>query len=211
MLSANDIANLALSRLGVTLTLSDVQTENSVQAKIIRKHLQIALDTIAASHKWNFLTRFQSLILEVEEPNPMYKYAYKFPSDCLVIRQVAPMGQFPTRDIYHNQVLNFTEQYWPSGKVVLTNVMEAHAEYTSRVSIADVVPEHFGRAAAAQLSIDIGPQLITNNYNRISNTLNSTARADINAAIANDLAREPEMQKTDSTFVRARQGYYGGY
>ena len=81
MLYKNDIANLALGRLGVSLYVSDLETENTQQAKIIRRHFRMALDTLLEMHDWNFATQYSPLILFQNDPTPNYRFAYLAPAD----------------------------------------------------------------------------------------------------------------------------------
>jgi len=204
MLYKNDIANLALGRLGVSLTVADLETENSLQAKIIRRNFRMSLDTVLEMHDWNFATKYLPLILQSEDPTPMYKFAYSLPSDALVIREIAREGFFTNRYQYQDEKEKWQQVYSSIGAVIYSNTPDAHAKYTVRIPTEIAMPTHFGRAVAAQISMDIAPSLITNNFAKIRDTLNSDARNDITLAIADDLGRQPQMEDSLSPFIRAR-------
>jgi hypothetical protein len=204
MLYKTDIANLALGRLGVSLSVVDLETENSQQAKIIRRHFRMSLDSLLEMHDWNFATKYLPLILQEEDPTLVFKFAYVVPSDALVIREIAREGFFSNRNQYQDEKEKWQQVYSSSGQLIYSNTPDAHAKYTVRIPDNIAMPNHFGRALAAQLSMDIAPSLITNNFGKIRDTLNADARIDISMGIADDLGRQPQMEDSLSPFIRAR-------
>lgn len=204
MLYKNDVANLALGRLGVSLTVIDVDTDNTQQAKIIRRHFSMSLETLLEAHEWNFATQLQALALLAENPVPSFLYSYSIPSDCLVIRQIAEDGMFPRFNLYEDQKQRWHQIYSGASQLIYTNVYSAHAKYTTRVPDSAAFPNHFGRALAAQLSIDIAPSLITNNFGKVRDTLNASAKNDISLGISDDINRQPLLEDSPSPFIRAR-------
>jgi hypothetical protein len=206
MLYKNDIANLALGRLGVSLAVIDIATENSNQAKIIRRHFRMSLDTLLEKHPWNFANQYQALALQSEDLNagPMRRYTYSLPADCLVLRQIAREGIFPQVNQYEDEKCRWQEIYTGSGPSIQTDVPDAHGKYTVRIPDSIAMPNHFGRALAAQLSMDIAPSLITNNFGKVRDTLNDKAMMDITFGIADDLGRQPQLEDSLSPFIRAR-------
>jgi hypothetical protein len=204
MLYKTDIANLALGRLGVSLTIVDAETENSQQAKIVRRHFRMSLDSLLEMHDWNFATKYQALILQQEDPTPIYKFAYVLPSDALVVREIAREGFFSHRNQYEDEKERWQQVYSSSGQLIYSNTPDAHAKYTVRIPDTIAMPNHFGRALAAQLSMDIAPSLITNNFPKVRDSLNADARIDISMGIAEDLGRQPQMEDSLSPFIRAR-------
>jgi len=196
---------LALGRLGQTLTITDLDTENTNHAKVIRRHFRMSLDTILEKHDWNFATKFEALTLQSEDPIVGYRYCYTLPSDLLVIRQIAEEGIFNPNKQYEHEKAKFRLVYNGAGqRIIYTNVQNAHAEYTVRLPESSAFPNHFGRAFAAQLSMDIAPQLITNNYSKVSESINTLAMNDINNGIAFDLGQQPLPEDPASPFQSVR-------
>lgn len=206
MLYKNDIANLALGRLGVSLSVTDVDTENSIQAKVIRRQFRSSLDTLLESHPWNFATQYAalSLISENVNPNVQYRYAYSYPAQCMVIRGLGIDGFFSHKNEYEQNVIPWQEVYTGGTPTLITWLENAYAEYTVRINEDIAMPTHFGRALAAQLSMDIAPSLITNNYGKVRDTLNSAARNDISLGISSDLGRQPLQGDAPSPFIACR-------
>lgn len=203
MLNKNEIANLALKRLGVSLTVSDLATDNSVQGKTIRSMFNTSMETLLEMHPWNFATKQAPLSLLMENPVPGYKYAYAYPADCLMIRQIACEGIFPKTNQYEHEKLRWEEVYG-SQRTLHSNIKMAHAKYTVKISDETQMPTHFGRGLAAQLSMDIAPSIITNNFSKVSQLLNADAMRAINTSISMDLNQQPEKLDAASPFLRAR-------
>jgi len=206
VLYKNDIANLALGRLGVSLSVIDINVENSNQAKIIRRHFSMSLDTLLEKHPWNFASQSQALALQSDTVNALgvHVYRYALPADCLVLRQIGQEGIFSHYNQYEDEKLRWQEIYTGSGPSIETHVAEAYGKYTTKVPDSMGFPNHFGRALAAQLSMDIAPSLITNNFGKVRDTLNSQAMVDITFGIADDLGRQPQPEDSLSPFIRAR-------
>lgn len=204
MLFKNEIASLALGHLGSSLGVVDLATDNSNQAKIIRRHLRMSLNTLLESHEWSFATQFQALPLSSEDPYPGYLYEYITPADALIIRQIAEEGIFPKVNLYEQQKLRFREVQVGGSTRIWTNIRDAHAEYTAKVSEDAAFPTHFGRGLSYQLAMDIGAQLITNNWPKVKATLIAEAKNEISNAIALDLSRQPLKQDSPNPFLLAR-------
>lgn len=201
-----DVANLALGRLGVSNTISDLDSDNSVAAKIIRRHYPFALEELLEKHHWKFARRTAELVKKADDPEYIWDYSYYQPADCQVIRQVAYKGQFLNNvEEYIDSPNQFIEVYDSSVKLIYTNVREAHAEYTRRIADNDIMPRHFGDGLAALISLRVAPSLITNNYPKIRDSLNAEAYNDMHAAIADDLNRQTQALWQDSTLVRVRR------
>jgi hypothetical protein len=208
VLYKNDIANLALGRLGVSLSIIDLETENTTQAKIIRRHFRMALDTLLEEHDWNFASSHQALALVTDyddiSDSGGWQYMYSLPANCLVLRELSRDGIFARTNQYQDEKEPFEEVYSSAGPRIYTDVPDAHGRFTVKLNDDIAFPTHFGRALAAQLSMDIAPSLITNNYGKVKETLNSSARSDIHLAIAHDMGRQPQRVDSASPFLRIR-------
>lgn len=209
MLQKTDIANLALGRLGVSLNIAvtDFDTDNSAQAKIIRRMYQMSLDTLLQKHEWKFATYFQGLnLLETDENFGFmgFKYKYEAPADAMVIREIASGGIFTNLNLYEVQKAKFQTIYSSSSIKIVTNIDDAHARYTVRIPVDNQVPVYFGRALSAQLAWDIAPMLITNNFPKIRDSLARDLADEITLGMAQDEGTQPQMDNAPNPFVMSR-------
>ncbi len=87
MMNKTDIANLALNTLRVSTYISDLETDNSVEARVIRRFFKMALDYVTAFHPWTFATTTVELVKKEDNPDKEFHYSYYIPSDSILIRQ----------------------------------------------------------------------------------------------------------------------------
>lgn len=204
MLNQAEIANLALGRLGVTLTITDVDTDESQQGKIVRRHWKTSLEYLLEHYQWGFATAYESLALVEENPNDSFGFSYRCPADCVIIRLIGTSSDLADREDYIDERNLFEEAYDDAGTLIYTNIGDACARYTKRVADSYAFPNHFGRALSAQLALDMAPSLITNNFGKVRNLLITDAEREINKGISDDLNRKPRPEDSQSKFVRAR-------
>jgi len=200
-----DISNLALGMLGSTLTISNISSDTSAQAKVVRRNFKSSLETLLERYEWGFATKIERLILNSEAPNNgVYGFSYRCPSDCLVIRKIGVEQSLQQTEDFEDERIKFEEVYDPNGTLIYTNLGDAFARYTRNVGQEISFPNHFGRALAAQLALDIAPSIITNNFAKVRNVLLIDAERKINDGIAADLNRKPRPEASPSRFVRVR-------
>lgn len=200
-----DIAILALGHLGVSHNITDFDTDNSNQAKIVRRHFRMSLDTVLEMHEWGFATQFGALPLVEEGPVAAYRFAYSLPTDCLVLRMIAMEGNFPTVKLYETEKQKFREVFNGVGeRIIYTNIPLAHGEFTTQLSEDFAFPTHFARGVSHQLALDIAPSLITNNFPKVKQALMTTASNEVSKAIAADLGRQTLQEDSPSPFFAAR-------
>lgn len=204
MLTKTDVANLALGYLGVSLRVTDFDTDNSNQIKIIRRHFNVSLQGFLESHPWHFATSYSALALKSENPDSGYGYEYSAPADALTIRQIANKDSFIRDEIYEENKIRFEEILTGTGLSIHTDVSNAYAEYTRNLSPDSGFPPYFAKGLGAYLSKEIAPSLITNNFGKLERTLNSRADARISEAIAIDMGRQPRKLDPVSPFAAAR-------
>lgn len=207
MLYKNDIANLALGHLGQSQHLLDLDVDNGIHAKVIRRYFRMTLDTMLGKHEWGFTTQYSPLSL-MDDSFPVYgfKFAYRLPADCHTLRVIAENGAFPHAKQYEFEKSKFKEVYSGTERIIYTNVPNAHGEYTTRISMDAPFPVHFGRGLSHLLALDIAPQLITNNFPKVKNELITTSRNEVSSAIAEDLGRETQMEDSPTPFISCRMG-----
>lgn len=195
---------MALGRLGETKRVIDVDADATLVAKILRDHFDTSLQTLLERHDWGFATKFSSLALFASDPMDTWAYAYTIPSDCLRIRQLAAEGEFMDTFLYPDELIQFKEVYDATGTKIYANLEDAWAEYTYNVPSSYSFPNHFGRALAAQLAIDIAPQVVTNNFSKVKNIMEADAESAIELGISFDISKKPRPETSDSKFIRVR-------
>lgn len=199
-MNRNDMANLALAKIGVTKTIVDFNTDQSNEARVIKRHFDAVLRKTLESHPWEFASEEAPLLL-VGDGKFGYKYMYAYPANCLTIRQVAHKGCFVRVNLQTQYQVKF-QHYYQGGvnKTIVCDVDNAYAQYTVELSPELDFPSHFGDAVAAYLSLAIAPSLIANNYAKLKNEFLETAEHDISVAVATDIGKQPATNNAPSTY-----------
>ena len=142
MASSVDIANLALSNLGDSATVTSIDPpEGSAQAEHCARFYPIALVSMLEMHTWTFSAR-RAALAAVANPSTTWSYAYAKPSQCLGI--VAIIDPAATDDYSYSTGSYATGSYTPQQFVVerdadgyaiiLTNLASAVLRYKALVT-----------------------------------------------------------------------------
>lgn len=204
MLTKNQVATMALARMGSSQTVVNLDTDNSTPAKILRNFYQSSLETILEHYPWNIATGYKALALVAEKPVNSWGYSYRVPNDCQIIRRIGQDGLFYNVDEYEDEKAKWIHVFDAAGGLIYTNLKDAEIQYTVALDGEGPFQNHFGRAFAAQLAIDAAPAIITNNFSKVKKVFMEEAMAEIHKQIAVDISRQPLPETSDSPFVRAR-------
>lgn len=175
--SPADVANQALVRLGFKLSVGSL-LDGSDHAKRILDVYGQTRDELLRSFDYDFAARTVALTLLKSAPvggyfppdlwNPVthppvgFNYEMAYPVDAIKIRSLIYQPLFTVN--YDPQPVDFTEyndnNYTPGQRTILTNVPNAIALYTGRVTNPEVWDVAFADALASKLAEVIGPALV---------------------------------------------------
>jgi len=206
-MNRNEIANLALSILGQTVPVGDFDSDATVQGRTIKQWFAVSLYQLLRMHPWAFATSYAALPVGLSSPSSGYTNAYQYPVGALIIRRLAEAGNFPMTELSEEYARRWKEVNVGTGTEIWTNVQEAHAEFTVKISVDYDFPEHFALGLAHKLAMNIGPKIISNKWPQMLSTFIPEGNAEIQRAIADDLSMQPETREMDSSFIQVRQGY----
>lgn len=165
MASEVDIANLALAHLGDSATVASLYpAEGSAQAEHCARYYPIARDALLEMHAWNFATR-RAALAQVGNTWTEWAYAYQCPPNTSrILAVLAPQATddysapFQTPFAIPGTVNTSVGVYQPQpfsievdasgNQIILTNVENAVARYTERVTD----PTHFSPLFVVSLS-----------------------------------------------------------
>lgn len=152
MASDVDICNLSLSYLGDRANISAIDpSDGSHQSDLCVRFYPIARDALLAMHAWSFATKRVALALrDADDEQPQeWDYCYAVPNDCVNVISILPqqgsgaatLTSFPP-DITINtnasgdeNTQEFVQETLQDGTpVIFTNIEDAKARYTVRVS-----------------------------------------------------------------------------
>lgn len=88
MASKTEILNMALSHLGISKDVANIDTEKSEEAAAGRRFYDLAKDIVSTITAWPFLTKIAALALIEASPNVEWAYSYRYPSDCKHLKRI---------------------------------------------------------------------------------------------------------------------------
>jgi hypothetical protein len=158
MSSEVNIANLALSHLGDSATVSSLDPpEGSAQAEHCARFYPMARDALLQSHAWTFATKRKKLA-ELPKLWEQWEHTYAKPADALVIHGI--LSPTATDDTADSQQPYSIEVGDDDSDVIFSDQSLAIALYTRRVVDTTRFPPMFQMALSWQLaSMLAGPVL----------------------------------------------------
>lgn len=82
------ICNQALGHLGSVKQIQNLDSDASTEAIVARTFYYGSRDDVLRAFPWPFATKFAQLQLVQSFPTSEWQYAYRLPSDCLLVRRI---------------------------------------------------------------------------------------------------------------------------
>jgi hypothetical protein len=127
---STELANLALSHLGQSQEIANVDTENSAPAATMRRFMPTVVEMFLKDFPYSFCNIQAALALVEEDPNDDWDYSYRYPSDCLKPLRI-PSG---VRDDTRQSRINYIIGKDSTGMLIYTDQSEASLEYIQFVN-----------------------------------------------------------------------------
>lgn len=160
MSSKQEICNLALSNVGVSQWVANIDTDRSNEALVLRRWYDISVNFCLEDFDWNFARRRIALALLDITPPSIWTYVYAYPSDCAQPREIEVEG---VRQPYHEQRIPYevAAQSDVAGdyKVIYTDQADAVLVYTKRITDAGMFDAQFTIALSWLLAGNIAMPL----------------------------------------------------
>ena len=195
-----DICNLALSRLGVDKTITDLETEQSKEARNCRRFYAFCRDLVLQRVVWPFTVKVQALApLADADLLPGWQYQYDHPSDCLSLLEVVPAAEVTEAASYYSGAscapwlearparYRFRKALNTGGnaQVVLADIDDAYAVYSARVTevgaypvqLVDLIADRLAMELAMPLTVD--PRYLDVGTRRYANTFVDAASREL--------------------------------
>jgi hypothetical protein len=167
--SETQIVNMALSRIGHNVPVSDINTDTSTAADLARLHYEICRDSLLRDHPWNFAIKRATLAADSTAPAFEYDYAFPLPSDCLqVIRTSWEATGWSNRDeavrVFWdaNSIPYRIERHSSGATALLCNEDSVSIEYIARVEDTSKFDPMFTDVLVARLAAEFAMPLADN-------------------------------------------------
>jgi hypothetical protein len=176
-LSAVQISNLALARIGILQGIDDLD-EASDEARACKLAFDACLDGLMEAHDWPFISnRTAGLGLVETDPSDAWAYSYRLPSDYLMAGSLG-------------DGIPFTLSSDATGGLLLTSINPATLTYRARITDTALLPHGVAMALVGRLSVEIGPAL--SRSDAVVARAQQRATMDLETALANR-QNEPEQ------------------
>jgi hypothetical protein len=164
MASKTTVVNMALSHLGISTQIADVDTETSKEAKVARIFFDTVRDATLSDAEWPWARKTADLSLIESNPNDEWLYSYAYPSDCVKAIKI-PSGYEPdTNSTKIKYEINGDATY---GSVIYTNAESAQLKYVYRHTDIDHWPSDFVLSVAYHLAFYMAPQLTAGDQHKL--------------------------------------------
>lgn len=202
MASKTQIANMALSHLGVGVEIANIETEQSQEATACRRFYDVALQATLRDYQWPFATKQAtlSLIESLTASTDEWDYSYRYPSDCIDARRILS----GTRNDSRQSRAPFRILKDSSARIIYTDQENAILEYTELVDDPGFYPPDFQLAFSYRLAYLIAPKLTKGDPFGLMDKIMKLYDAEISRAKAASVNEEQADELVDSEFVRMR-------
>ena len=157
-LSKVKIYNLTLGALLLQRRVSDPDTDQSNEVKVLNTHWEMALDATLEDCDLDATSTEAALALVETDPNDDWTFAYTYPANCVFFRKIKSLsGSAPDNKTTHipKQIKLFE-----GVKVIFTDEVEAVGEYIDRTAPISSFSSFLGLAIAYRLAMLSAPLVV---------------------------------------------------
>ena len=195
MSSVIEICNMALGKAGITETIANIDTEQSVEALWCKTNYGIARDAVLRDFPWRFAIKTISLGA-LDEKRLDGRQVFLYPSDCLNVLSVL-----------NGEMLNFEVELIGSGdgmrKVIVTDSPLAQIRYIARVTDPNVFDPLFIVALSWYIASDLALSVGGNKEGRSQLAMQQYEHSKAKAQRAS-VAEARENPYASDEFMKAR-------
>lgn len=195
-----DVANLALRALGQGKEIQNLQTENTAEARAVRRVYDDCVKKTFRDFAWPFATRIGVLELVEENPNREWAFSYRKPSGTIFFRRILS----GVRNDNQDSAIPFRIISDDNGDLILTDMQEAEGEWTKLIESVDKWPADFRSAVAYRIAAEIAPSITSGDPFKLGQRAISFYNAELGRAQANAGNEERPERPPETDLVRAR-------
>jgi hypothetical protein len=156
-----DLCNEALSHLGVSVEISDLDADKSKEAKACRRFYDTTLDEVLRDFPWSFANVIEPLALveDFSEVESDWLYSYRYPANAVAIRNIFLDGVGRMQGRHQRGQTRYVIGRDDTGLLLFTDLADATVEYTRRETDTSRFSPDFRAAFTHLLAHKIGPRV----------------------------------------------------
>ena len=205
MSTKTEIANLALSHLGVGKEIANLETENSQEANAMRRFYDIAREQVLRDFNWPCATKEVTLGLVTTNPTTEWTYAYRYPADAIKLRRIFSGLRNDTRQTR----VPFKLVADAVGRLVYTDAINACMEYTFLETDASKFSPDFVQALACRMAAYAAPRLTSGDPFKMGDRAYKLYLLEISRAQASAVNEIQDEEKPEASWINDRDGTSG--
>lgn len=213
MATKNEIVNIALIRVGNSKFITDIDTDVSEEASIIKRLYDMSLEAMLTKHFWSFARTFRALTLIEEDPLEEdldvteFPFSYVYPEDCLYIKRIV---NNISREPHADEKVFFHEAFDRENnrKIIYTDMEDAVIEYTTNDVTEAEFPAYFSRALTYMLAYEMSMSILSSNSTSVSDKLYPHYQKNLFDAIEVDANSQQNDPRPIDSFTRSRFNRY---
>lgn len=190
MASKSDICNRALAKLGQP-RVSNVDTDNTENAKIMRYMYDIVRDALLAEYPWNFALKRAQLAKHATAPAWGFNNAYTLPSDFLSLVEIKNNPDYRVENDADGDLAILTDEGSP-----------IYILYIRRIEDAGIFKSLFVEAFATRLAFEACESITESNTKK--QILGQEYEMSIKKAFASDAIQDPPQTLQESAWITSR-------
>jgi hypothetical protein len=206
MATKTEIANLALSHLGIGKEIANLDNEKSQEAVTMRRFYEQCRDAVLRDFAWPFATKFAALALVSDPPTETaeWNFSYRYPAECLMLRRI----QTDVRIDTHQSRIVFKIGRDDAGLLIYTDEEEAKVEFTFREEDPGRYPADFILALSFRLAVYAAPRLTGGDPFKLGGRSLQLYMQEISMAQASAGNESVPDLLPDAEQIRAREGEF---
>lgn len=182
--------------LGLLANASEVKGENdnTTDANACRRFYAQARDRTLEDFAWPFAGKTTPLALVATAPNPEWRFAYRYPSDCLTARAIKSVT-WNLRNPGPQQIIPYLIGADDTGSLIYCDLENASLLYTVQITDVTRYSPSFTDAVAFRLAFLIAPRVTGGDPSNLGEKALVKYEQAISAAQANALNEiQPDLQ-----------------
>lgn len=201
MASETEIANLAISHLGVGKEIQNLETDKSEEAAACRRFYDICRDASLRDFPWPFCTRIVALGLVEEEPSSEWAFSYRYPSNAWKLRRILSGARNDDRQ----SRVPYKVYSDDDGQLIYTDKEEAELEFTVKETNPERFSPDFIMFLSLRLAAMIAPRLTRGDPFKMGARALQVYEYEASKARATAVNEQQDEENPESEFVRGRE------
>lgn len=201
MASETEIANLALSHLGIGKEIAVLETEKSEEAAACRRFYTILRDASLRDFPWPFCTRIIAVGLVEADPNDEWAYSYRYPANCMKIRRILS----GTRNDNRQTRVPYKITQDDDGILIFTDKEDAEVEYTVKETNPERFSPDFITFLSLRLAAMVAPRLTRGDPFKMGERALRLYEYEVSKARATAVNEQQDEENPTSEFISGRE------